>query len=103
MATLHNASSLTKNTHKSQSDEKGAQWEIIVILYLSDLYDHHKEKSVIGYLESLKYRITMIAITRTKTMPPIIHLFLLILLDMLVKIFLLFPMLSSTPWSCMME
>ena len=49
------------------------------------------------YLVSLKYNIRMMANTRTMIMDVTIHLFLFILLDMLVKILLLFPMLSSTP------
>ena len=49
---------------------------------------------------SLKYRIHNMTRTRAAIMEPIIHLFLLILLDMVVRIFLLLLMLSSTPWSC---
>lgn len=58
-----------------------------------------KRQVSFNYFASLKYKIRMIAMTRTATIEPIIHLFLLILLDMFVKILLLFPTLSSTPWS----
>lgn len=61
---------------------------------------HNPMRKHLVYLASLKYKIKMIAITRTATTVPIIHLFLLILLDMAVKTFLLLPTLSSTPWSC---
>ena len=68
----------------------------------SCLLETHKPKEVNsrGYLESLKYKIKAMTTTRTAIMEPIIHLFLLILLDMLVKIFLLLLTLSSTPCSC---
>jgi hypothetical protein len=60
----------------------------------------HKPKTNCPLYFSLKYKIKTIAMTRAAIMVPIIHLFLLILLDMAVKTFLLFPMLSSTPCSC---
>ena len=45
----------------------------------------------------------MIATTRAAITEPMIHLFLLILLDMAVRIFLLLLILSSTPWSCVQQ
>lgn len=58
------------------------------------------EYTNVDYLASLKYRIRATARIRTAIMMPMIHLFLLILLDIFVKILLLLPTLSSTPWSC---
>ena len=51
------------------------------------------------YLKILKYKIKTIAVARTAIMGPIIHLFMLILFDILVVILLHFPVLSSTPCS----
>lgn len=78
---------------KRKKGKKGDDNPCILAAYMN----HYEKRSAIGYLESLKYRTKMIATTRTKTTQPIIHLFLFILLDMLVKIFLLLPTLSSTP------
>lgn len=51
------------------------------------------------HLVSLKYKMKIIARTRTVMIAPMVHLFLFILLVIAVNIFLLFPTLSSTPWS----
>jgi len=45
-------------------------------------------------------RITTIAKTRAPITDATIHLFLVILRDMVVKTFLLLSIASSTPWSC---
>ena len=61
------------------------------------LQNTHPKNGHFGCLESLKYKIKTIATIRTAIMAPMIHLFLLVLVDMFVKMFLLLPMLSSTP------
>lgn len=58
---------------------------------------HTLDEYGLGYLANLKYKITAMAITSTVIIAPIVHLFLSILLEMFVIIFLLRPMLSSTP------
>lgn len=86
----YNLTSALTGTHKNLTKK------ITKRNHLSENTHNKLRKSVI-YFESLKYKIKAMAITRTATMEPTIHLFLLILLDMAVKTLLLLPMLSSTP------
>lgn len=73
-------------SHQQSHDQKEGGGEVNFV----------QGRNVFTYL-SLKYKIAMMAITRTVSMQEIVHLFLFILLVILVKILLLLPTLSSTP------